>query len=234
MGLRDRLEKKAAELGESVLTAAPEYVQRAEDGFRGFRRMWKDDDRPLTVEAFLLTLVQAVRDDEPDDYRSRRDLYVKARKRRRRLGLICFGAGPFAGVANRVADLYCETATVCDVASIHNLTLSDQQVGAQMLVLWGITNDVQGAERAMGGGEPSVASILGGRLAERTDLQMPQELTTTSVAKLLWDVHQLDVGDTILGAKRAATTSSIGAVAFTGHRVKKLIKKSEIQLEVRR
>jgi hypothetical protein len=233
MGLRDRLERKAAELGQGVLTAAPEYVQRAEDGYRGFREMWGDDDRPLTIEAFLLALTQAVRDDDPDDFRSHRDLYVKARKRRRRLGLMCFGAGPFAGVANRVADLYCEIATLCDVASIHDLVLSDQQVAAQMLVLWGITDDLPGAERAMAGEEPGVASILGGRLARETELQMPAELTKTSVAKLLWDVHQLDVTDTVMRAKKGATTGSVRVVAFTGHRVKKVIKRSEIQLGVR-
>jgi hypothetical protein len=233
MGLRDRLEKKASDLGESVLTATPEYVRRAEDGFRGFRGMWKDDDRSLTIEAFLLALVRAVRDDDPDGYRSRRDLYVQARKRRRRLGLVCFGAGPLAGVANRVADLYCETATLCDVAALHDLSLSDEQAGAHLLVLWGVTDDLGAAERAMGGGEPAVASILGARLASDTDLQMPENLTKASVAKLLWDVHQLDVADTVVGAKKAATTGSVRAVAFTGHRVKKVIKRSEIQLEVR-
>jgi hypothetical protein len=233
MGLRDRLEKKASELGESVLTAAPEYVRKAEDGFRGFREMWSDEERPLSVETFLLNLVKAVRDDDPDDYRSQRDLYVKARKRRRRLGLMCFGAGPLAGVANRVADLYCETATVCDVASLHGLSLSDEAIGAHMLVLWGIIDDLGAAERAMAGGEPSAAAILGSRLAQETDLQMPETLTKGSVTKLLWDIHQLDVGDTAMGAKKAATTGSVRAVAFTGHRVKKVIKRSETQLGVR-
>lgn len=113
MGLRDRLEKKATELGEGMLTAAPEYVQRAEDGYRGFRAMWEDDGRPVTIEAFLLTLVRAVRDDDPDDYRSQRDLY-------------------------------CETATLCDVASFHDLALGDEHVSAHMLVLWGIADDLSG------------------------------------------------------------------------------------------
>ena len=233
MGLRDRLGKKASDFGESVLTAAPEYVQRAEDGFRGFRGLWTDDDRPLTVESFLLTLVRAVREDDPDAYRSRRDLYVRARKRRRRLGLMCLGAGPLAGVANRVADLYSETATLCDVAFLHDLSPSDEQIAAHVLALWGVTDDLEGATAAMGGGEPGVASILGARLARDTDLQMPKSLTKASAIKLLWDVHQLDVGDTVMDARKASTTGSVRAVAFTGHRVKKVIKKSEIQLGVR-
>jgi hypothetical protein len=233
MGLGDRLKTKAVELGGSATAAAPEYVRRAEGGYRGFRGMWNDDGRPVTAEVFLLGLVGAVREDDPEQYRSERDLYVKARSRRRRLGLMCFGAGPFAGLANRVADLYCEIATVCDLASLHALSLSDEQVGAHILVLWGITDDLDGAERAMAGGEPSAGSILSGRLAQGTDLQMPETLTKTSLAKLLWDVRQLSPGEAVLSAKKATTTSPVRAVAFTGHRVKKLIKRVETQLGVR-
>jgi hypothetical protein len=115
--------------------------------------MLTDNERAQSIEVYLLALVRAVRDDERDEEQSSRDVYVRARKRRRRLGLISFGAGPMVGVAGRVADLYCETATVCDVADLHGLDLNEQV--AHMLVLWSITEDFVRAEGAMSGDRPS-------------------------------------------------------------------------------
>lgn len=80
-----------------------------------------------------MALVRAVRDDDGGRERSSRDLYVRARKRRRRLGLAALGAGPMAGVASRIADLYCEAATFCDVVDIHELDLGDEQIAAHLL-----------------------------------------------------------------------------------------------------
>jgi hypothetical protein len=64
-----------------------------EESFRGFQAMLVDDEQVLSIEAYLLALVRAVRSDERDEEQSKRDVYVGARKRRRRLGLISFGAG---------------------------------------------------------------------------------------------------------------------------------------------
>jgi hypothetical protein len=185
----------------------------------------------LSIEAYLLALVRAVRSDEHDEEQSKRDVYVGARKRRRRLGLISFGAGPLVGVASRVADLYCEAATVCDVAGLHNLNLSDEQIAAHILVLWSIADDLGQAEGAVRG-EPSVAEILEAKLLERSGITLPKKLTKLAVAKALWEFHQSDVRSTVTGAKRAASGQPIRSVAFTGHRTKKVIKKAEMQLGV--
>jgi hypothetical protein len=93
---------------------------------------------------------------------------VKARKRRRRLGLVSFGAGPLVGVASQVADLYCETATVCDVVAIYDLDLTDERIAAHMLVLWEIVDDLDAADAAIAGA-PSIASLLGGQLLSNAD-----------------------------------------------------------------
>lgn len=189
--------------------------------------MFKDDGESLSVERFLLTLIRAVRtDDEGSNERSSRDVYVMARKRRRRLGLMSFGAGPLVGVANQLADLYCETATVCDVAALHGLPLSDEQIGAHMLVLWGISGNHDAAQRAMIG-EPPVASILASKLQDRVGEQLPEKLTKRSVTKALWDVR-----GTLGDARKGSTTGAIRTVAFTGHRTKKVIKTAELQLGV--
>lgn len=231
MGLRDRLEEQAARVGDHARTVvASERVRHAGESFRGFRAMLTDE-REQSIEVYLLALVRAVRDDERDEEQSSRDVYVRARKRRRRLGLISFGAGPMVGAASRVADLYCETATVSDVADLHGLDLSDEQVGAHMLVLWSIAEDFVRAEGAMRG-EPPVAEILGVRLSEFLGLELEAQPTKLAIAKAIWEVQRLDLVNVADDAKKMIGGQPIRSVAFTGHRTKKVIKKAEAQLGV--
>jgi hypothetical protein len=190
------------------------------DGLRAL--IGGDGGRSVSLEAFLLSLVRNVRQDGRPDERNRRDVYVAARKRRRRLGLAAFSAGPWVGVANRFADLYCETAAVCDVASLHDLELSDEDIGAHMLVLWGITEEHRAALLAMQG-RPPVVEILTRRLASHASERLPERLTTRSAVKALWDARDA-LGDARKGG------GAIRTVAFTGHRTKKVIKKAEDQL----
>ena len=242
MGIRDRLEQEKARLiaaaqdgeGRGLVgrvteslqaVSASATVQRAGSGFRSLRAMFDgDDEQALTVEGFLLRLIRAVRDDERATEHSARQLYVAARKRRRKLGLIAFGAGPLVGVANQVADLYCETATVCDVAAFHGMSLSDEQIAAHMLLLWSVTENLEEARRAVRG-DPPVARILSERLLARADEQLPENLTKRAVVKGLWDVR-----GTVADAGRASTSGSVRTVVFTGHRTKQVIKRAEAQL----
>lgn len=224
MGLMDRLEENAARLGENARKAAASApLQRAGEGVRGIRAMLNDDEESLSVETFLLTLIRVVRDDEQAEERVARDVYVAARKRRRRLGLISFGAGPLVGVANQFADLYCETAVVCDVAALHDLNLSDERIGAHMLLLWGLADSLDTAHQAIV--EERLTPILASRLREMAAEQLPEELTKRSATKALWDARAA-LGD----ARKGATTGAVKTVVFTGHRTKKVIKKAEGQL----
>lgn len=238
MGWRERLESGVARAGNRVqAVAASERVQQAGEGLRGFRELIANEDRVLSVEAYLVALVQAVRDDEDKDW-SMRDLYVRARKRRRRLGLLSLGAGPLAGVANRVADLYCETATVCDISEIHGLGLDDEQIAARMLVLWSVVADRAQAEAAMRG-EPSVTTVLQARLretelAERAATLLPEEPTKAEVAKALWRAQDLGLGDVFRDGQKAARGQPIRSVAFTGTRMKRFIKRAEAELGLAR
>lgn len=246
MDFRKRLEQQATRLGETARRAAASEpgqkagrsarraiasapVQRAGESLRGFRSMLADDEQTISIEAYLLTLVRAVRSDEREEERSRRDVYVGARKRRRRLGLASFGAGPLAGVASRVADLYCEAATICDVADFHELDLSDTEIAAHLLVLWSIADDLEQAENAMQA-RPSVADLLGAKLVDPTGMTLPATLSKPAIAKVLWEFHQLDMKDTVTTARISISGQPIRSVAFTGHRTKKVIKKVERQL----
>lgn len=186
-----------------------------------------DDEQSLTIERFLLLLVASVRrDEEGEPERDDRDVYRGARKRRRRLAMLALVTGPMVGMANQLADLYCETATVCDVAAHRRLTLGDEQIAAHMLVIWGIVDSHEAARGAIGG-EPPVATILARKLRDRAGEQMPEKLTKRSVTKAIWDARA-QLGD----ARKEATSGAVRQVMFTGHRTKQLITKAEAQLGV--
>lgn len=229
MGLRDRLQDRAVRLAEEARRKAATSVpaQVAEDGLRGFRGMLSGEEgEPLSVEFFMLSMVRAVRSDELDDDRSRREVYVAARKRRRRLALAALAFGPLAGVANQIVDLYCETAVICDLADFHGQALTDDQVVAHMLVLWEIADDLEVARRSVSG-DPPVADLLGEKLFDQLDERLPDELTRTSIVGALWKVRA-DVGS----MRKGATGEAVRTVTFTGFRTKKLIGRLEEQLGI--
>jgi hypothetical protein len=225
MGLLDNFEAKVGRVSDGARKLAESAPgQLAGESLRGLRTMAAGlGEKPLSAEAFVLALVGAVRDDDPEEGRCARDVYVAARKRRRRLGVLSLGVGPLAGVANQIADLYCETATVCDVAALHGLALSDEELGAHMLVLWKVTDDQKEALCLMRG-EPPLAQALGVRLRDQAGEQLPDQLTKASLTKAFWEVR---------GAVGDARKDAMGTVVFTGHRTKKVIEKAEIQLGVR-
>lgn len=222
------MEENARRVGEGGRRiAASAQAQRVEGGFRS---LWElvsgDDDRARSAEGFLLALVGAVRKDEHEEELRARDVYVASRKRRRRLGMMSFGAGPLVGVANQLADLYCETAIVCDIAALHGLEQSDEELAAQMLLLWGVVASPLEARQAIEG-NPPLASTLAGRLSEGVAGQLPEELTKRASIKALWDVR-----GTIGDARRASSTKAVRTVVFTGFHTKKVIKRAEAQLGV--
>jgi hypothetical protein len=225
MGLRDRLESGAARAAAAAQEAAGSALKRApDDGFQSLRALLRDDDeKQRSIERFLLALVRTVRDDEGDEDLSARDVFETARSRRRRLGLVSFGAGPLVGVANQVSDLYCDTATVCELAELHDLGLSDEQLAAHMLVLWGVADGFAVAESAMR--HETVGVLLGARLQAHTGLE--REMTKRKAAKALWDARDA-VGD----ARKSASSGAVSTVMFTGRHTKRLIKQAEEQLGI--
>jgi hypothetical protein len=134
--------------------------------------------------------------------------------------------GPFAGVANQVADLYCEVAVVCDLAACYGQDLGDHEIAAHMLVLWDVADDLETAHGSVQG-TPPVADLLGDKLFLRIDQHLPEELTKRSIAKSLWEVRE-GVGS----VRKGATGEAIRTVTFTGHRTKKTIGRVKAQLGV--
>jgi hypothetical protein len=227
MQIRGRLGAGASLLvGGNALKVASE---RTSEAFRGLRALLsEDDDQSHSIEYFLVALVRAVRADEQLDDRSARDVLEAARRRRRRLGLASFGAGPLVGVATQLTDLYCETATVCDLVDLHELGIDEHQIAAHMLVLWAIVDDVGQARAVIDGtGDSTVGQILTDRVMDHAAPYVPERLTKLGAIKALWNARGL-VGD----ARRAAGKGSVGGVVFAGHRTKRLIKQAERQLGV--
>jgi hypothetical protein len=228
MGIRRRIAARATGLGTAAAEAAVVRAQHAGARYRGLRAVFKDEELPVTIENVLAALVAAVRADEHEEDRSARDLFKTARSRRRRLGLLSFGAGPLVGVATHIVDLYCETATVCDLADLHSIGLTEHDVAAHMLVLWGILESVDEAEAVMTGtGTQSLSSIVGGRIHGGVADHIPERLTKRAAIQALWDArHMVD------DARKTAGSGNVKGVVFTGHRTKQLIKKAELQLGV--
>lgn len=221
-------------MAERAAAASVATSQRMVVGVRGFRRLLAEGEQ-TGVEAYLTALVGAVRSDsreEEDDETTRRDVYLQARKRRRKLGVICLGAGPMAGVASQLADLYCEIATLCDVADLHGLALDDSRVAAHMLVLWSIVPDQGEAEKVIGG-EPPLGQVLEQKLIDRVGVVKAEEgWTPRSIASAIWEVQNLRTGAVVGDLKRGIDGQPVRSVLFTGHRVKKVIGRAEAQLGI--
>lgn len=173
-------------------------------------------------EEFVLGLVRRARD-EDDEGLTPDQVRKDARKRRRRLGIASFVAGPLAGVAGEATDLYTETATVCDLADLHDLTLSDLEIGAHMLVLWNVADTSAEAQATLEGTGPAIADRLRVRFDEVVQETMPEKVTVIAVIKVLWKVRSL---------RDAATSGAFVRVLRAGAQTKEFLARAERQLGV--
>jgi len=213
---------------QKVADSAP--VQAVTDGFTALKALITDEDeREFVVEKALVTMVRGVRD-EDDEPLTDRDVEKAAKRRFKRARRAALLAGPAVGTANQLVDLYCETATVCDLDRLHGLGLSDERIAAQMLVLWNVTPDVAQAEAAIRGTGPSVWAMLTQRFGEQAAAQMPEKRTKTAVIKAMWNARGLanDARERVMGER------NITGVMFAGKRVKEFIARAEAALGVTR
>jgi hypothetical protein len=232
MTFRDRIAAQAARVREQVAGEAAEggAVQQAGQRLRDLREAVRAGQAGVIgPERFLVLLVGAARSRaDGDEGRSAKHVRRSARKRHRRLGIASWIAGPFAGVAGEVTDLYSETATVCDLVDTHGLQLEDEEIAAHMLVLWSVTDDLGQARGAVEGTQQTVASLVSARVvarwSEATFGALPERLSTVDVIKLLWKLR--DVPSDV----RDLSDGSIRRVARAGSRTKQFIARAEQQL----
>jgi len=213
---------------EAVQRAQPMLLERTVNRLSGMRALLNhDEDGSLSIERFLLLLIHTSRSKAPAA-RSQKDLIKLARQRRRYLGTRCVAAGPFVGVTTKLADLYSEAATVCELVDFYRLDLSDQQVAAHMLVLWNVTDD---ADEALAAVDPAIAGtiarVVAGRARYKIASDTSASVTMLTAAKVLWDFR-----GSAVDVRRHTRAQSVRGWLFAGHRTKQLIKKAEQQLGI--
>lgn len=181
-------------------------------------------DEPIGAERVLLLVVAAARSD--DGARSPRQLRRAARWRRRRLGVASFTAGPLAGIASQVIDLYCDSAIVCDLAAAHALELSDEQIAAHLLVLWSVAGTLEQAEALIArSGGASVEQALAARLREPAARELPATLTPRTAIRMLSEVR--DHGRRL---RRHAGPGAVRRALFPGRHTRRAIRRAQMQL----
>ncbi|HEX4436813.1 MAG TPA: hypothetical protein VH061_08455 [Solirubrobacteraceae bacterium] len=232
MTIKGKLVAKTASAGAAALEGAAlrskSFAANAVESYSGLRRVIEGSDGPVGPDVVLAGLVAAVRRDEVESDRSSRDVYRITRARRRKLGLISFGAGPLRGVASQVVDLYCDTAALFDVAALHSVSLSDKDAAAHMLVVWGVLPDSHEAFAVLTGADgrnlsqvlleraSGTGTMIGGGLSDKR-----------SAIEALFKARSL-----LAAGKVAAGSGNVKDVVFAGHHAKQVIRRSERQLGV--
>jgi hypothetical protein len=240
MSLSDRVRAKALEAAEKAKAAAADgagravsHVKEAIDertdgaGPRLVALLRMEDDQPITLEALVVLLVDAVHKDGEGRELTDRDVFKAAKRRYRRLGTVSIPSGPIGG---HLVKLYCEAATLCDVVELRAAPLTDEEIAAHLLVLWGAMPDTTSAVAAIDGTGPSVLVALSLRGKER--LRLPPEglATKRAVIKTLWSLRGTGLRGAIDDVREAATPG-IRENLFPGGRVKAFIAEAGAQLD---
>jgi hypothetical protein len=182
MSLRDRLLQRAAGLAEDGVTLVGDYVAAHELGPRLRELLEVKDDLPSSLHELLLKLVDAVRGDEQPGHQADVE---RVGKRNERIAL-AVKAMPTAGVvAGYVADLYCDAIIVCGVVDTHRLPLTDEAIGAHLLVLWGASPDLATADAIMGGNDRLLLEHAADRIQARWDAT-----SKVAIVRMLWQLRR--------------------------------------------
>jgi hypothetical protein len=240
MSLSDRVRAKALEAAEKAKAAASDsagravsHVKEAIDertdgaGPRLLALLRMDDEQPITLEALVVLLVDAVHKDGEARELSDRDVYKAAKRRYRRLGAASLPTGPLGG---HVVKLYCEAATLCDIVELRAAPLGDEEIAAHLLVLWGAMPDTTSATAAIDGSGLSVIATLALRGKDRLGLTAEGLATKRAVITTLWRLRGSGLRGALDDAREAATPG-IRENLFPGARVKAFIAEAHEQLD---
>jgi len=235
MALSDRLRAKTLEAAAKAKDVAAENAARAATGAKAalearsgtagprlLALLRMDDDQPITIEALVLVLVDAVHKDGEARELSDRDVLKAAKRRYRRLGTVSLPAGPIGGY---VVNLYCEAATLCDIVELRAAPLSDEEIAAHLLVLWGAMDDTTGATAAIDGSGPSVLATFALRAKDRVGLPASGATTKRAVIATLWRTRDA------VSSVRDVDTPGVRERLFPGARVKEFIAGAHGQLD---
>jgi hypothetical protein len=222
MGWKDKLAAKAADAAKSGIEMARDKVENEHAASRAKALRDMRDEQPITIEALLVLLVDAVHEDNPREL-SKRDV-KKAGKRRQRLA---GGLGMFGGpVGMYTASLYCEAEILCDVADRHRLPLSDEDLAAHLLVMWNAMPDFPSAKAAVDGTGESVAARMAAHVQGNVAQKPLDQMTKRDAVLALWRLRGALTETSLPGSARARD------VFLAGSRVKAVTQAAERQLAV--
>jgi hypothetical protein len=235
MGWRSRLSDLAEGVADEARERASTSVETTRSGARwaagwlaerdpsaGARlRLLADDDAQLSVERFLVLLLDAMNGAEDPDRPTAEEVARAGRRRARRAGILGIWGGPAGLMAT---SLYAEAMLVCDIVDHHGLELTDEQIAAHLLLLWELTPDLASAEAAIDGSGPSVAErLVGDRVLDGKPVT---ELSPMGAVKALWRLRSLMDPDELPG------TTKLRHFALPKRRVRKITAAMEAQLGV--
>jgi hypothetical protein len=216
---RDRAVDAAGD-ARSGATRAARWLAEHDPSAAARMTLMADEDARLSVEAFLVLLLDAMNADEERTLTAGQ-VEKAGRRRARRAGILGIWGGP-AGLC--AASLYAEAMLACDVVDRHGLDLSDEQIAAHLLTLWGLVPSVEAGTAAIEGTGPSVAShVADDRLFDGKPIT---ELSPLDALMVLWRARQLMDPDELPG------TTKLRHFALPKRRVRRVTAQLEDQLGV--
>jgi hypothetical protein len=135
-----------------------------------------------TPEGVLVALVHVLRQEEPGG--------GNARKRARRMGAISGLAGMLGQLPAEALQLVEETRAAIDIAAVRAPQRGDEQLAADLLVLWGLVDDVPTAEAITSRQRPLLA-YLTEKYSDQVREAIPEKWTPIATLKFLWKMREL-------------------------------------------
>lgn len=216
--------REHARAAKEKAVAHPGFGLASSGAISGVRFILKvDPDQPVTIERLLTRTVELVRADEELRQLSDKDVLKASIKRRRRLGTLALPGGPFAVHA---VELYCDVATVCDLADRHKLNLSEEMISAHMLVLWNLLPDVTTAHNAMSRNQVTLTQHLTELAVNGTVERVPDQLTVRSAVSTIWQLRKA------MPDKLTPSRPKVSAAVLPRQRSKRFIESAEAQMLV--
>lgn|GEM_PF-6737419 len=195
----DRLQKRIGEKAGETFIAAVDKTATAVEAAVGtgvrIKALTDDPDESITIESMVLVFVDAVRDESHGERPGSRAEVIAAYKGRQRLTKWISRLGLWGAAAGSLSTLYSEAAILCDVADAAQVGLSREQLGARILLLWGVMPDFEEALAALNReGGRSVAASLKARLPAGFSADNPERMSKRQVVALLWKLRGLRKG----------------------------------------
>jgi hypothetical protein len=135
-----------------------------------------------TPEGVLVALVHVLRQEEPGG--------GNARKRARRMGAISGLAGMLGQLPAEALQLVEEARAAIDIAAVQAPQRGDEQLAADLLVLWGLVDDLPTAE-AITRRERPLLGYLTEKYSEQVRDAIPEKWTPIATLKFLWKMREL-------------------------------------------